>query len=76
MTSGALYAVLGIAAVSVGGLAGLVWFAARSGKNAQAVTETAAVDAKAKKTQAMAQAETDKPADEAALLARLDGGAE
>ena len=72
------YAALGALAIVAGSLGGLVWYANRAGKNAASVTTYEAgkvqADAMTQKAQDMAQAQANKPATEAAVLARLDAG--
>ncbi len=72
------YAALEALAIVAGGIGGLVWYANRAGKNAASVSASEAgkvqADAMTQKAQDMAQAQADKPATEAAVLARLGDG--
>ncbi|WP_029606381.1 hypothetical protein [Kozakia baliensis] len=72
------YVAAGSLALIVGGLAGLVWFADRAGKNSASVTaskqDTKEANAATDRVQAMAQAQADGPRTEAQLLDRLDQG--
>ena len=72
------YAALGTLVVLTGGLAGLVWFAQRSGRNSANVTASnASADAAnsaARKAEAMAQAQADAPHGMEEIAARLREG--
>ncbi|KXV65779.1 hypothetical protein [Gluconobacter oxydans] len=72
------YVALGAVALVVIALGLLVWFAYRAGKSNASVTTaqagTASANVVTQKAEAMAQAETDKPATEDDVLARLKDG--
>ena len=72
------YVALGAVALVVIALGLLVWFAYRAGKSKASVTTAQAgitsANVVTQKAEAMAQAETDKPATEDDVLARLKKG--
>ncbi|MFT8897812.1 MAG: hypothetical protein ABF968_12765 [Acetobacter sp.] len=72
------YVALGAVALVVIALGLLVWFAYRAGKSNASVTTaqagTASANVVTQKAEAMAQAETDKPATEDDVLTRLKDG--
>lgn len=78
MSSAEIYSLAGTALLLVGGLGGLIWFAHRSGVNAQSAataasiekTDVAAQDAVAASAQAAAEA----PATDAEIIALLKEG--
>lgn len=72
------YAALGVVGLTVGGIGALVWFSYRAGSKAAAVSASAEAAAVSSDTvtvaQAMTAAQTGRPADEAALISRLQSG--
>lgn len=72
------YAALGMIALIIGGVSALAWFSNRAGRISAKVSsadDALSLAARfAASTQAMAQAEADKPASFDALLKRLQAG--